>query len=181
MNITAELWLAIFSSSVVSGVVVALIAGAYALRGKQNEYVNDYYKTVIQRRIAAYEKLEALIVSVKSTVIEGDSKPYHLLFAKEGDWESAYQLLHNVMSQGLWLSDEVFEKVRDLNYLVFRINPDNTSVIDFGKQNYETIATLRADLEKILVADMLMLHDVEAFFKCKKKNTQGFHSVQIRN
>ncbi len=41
----------------------AVIAGLYNLRAKRAEYVNEYYKTVIGRRIAAYEQLEELIVS----------------------------------------------------------------------------------------------------------------------
>ena len=176
---TEQLWLAILSSSVISGVLGALIAGAYALRNKRNEYVNDYFKTVIHRRLAAYEQLESLIVALKTAVLDSDNKPYHFLFSKEGDWETAHGLLFKVMSQGMWVSEEAFEKTRDLNYLVFRLNPSESSVIEFGKQNYEAIATLRAELENILATDMLTLHDVKGFLKRKRKNNHGFHPVRL--
>jgi hypothetical protein len=178
---TEQLWLAILSSSVISGILGALIAGAYALRGKRNEYINDYYKAVIQRRLAAYEQLEFLIVALKSSVLASDNRPYHILFSKDDDWVSSYQLIQNVMSQGLWVSDEVFDKMRDLNYLVFRHNPSDSSVIAFGKDNYEAIATLRADLERILATDLLELHNVENFLMRKSKNIHGFHSVQLHS
>lgn len=176
---TEQLWLVVLSSSVISGVLGALIAGVYALRSKRNEYLNDYYKTVIHRRLAAYEQLECLIVALKTAVLDNDNRPYHLLFSKDDDCESANELLANVMSQGLWVSEEAFEKTRDLNYLVFKLNPSGGSVIEFGKQNYEAIATLRAELERILVTDMLELHDVRGFLMCKKKISHGFHSVRL--
>jgi len=176
---TEQLWLAILSSSLISGVLGALIAGAYTLRGKRNEYINDYYKTVIQRRLAAYEQLERLIVALKTSVLDTDNRPYHQLFSKDDDWESVHILLFQVMSQGLWISDEAFEKTRNLNYLAFRLEPGDSGVIEFGKQNYEAIATLRSDLENILAADMLELHDVKRFLKRKKQKVSGFHFVRL--
>ena len=176
---TQQLWLAILSSSIISGILGALIAGIYTLRGKRNEYINDYYKTVIQRRLAAYEKLECLIAALKTAVLDSDNKPYHFLFSKDDDWGRVHQLLFPVMSQSLWISDEAFVRTRDLNYLAFRLNPGVEGVIEFGKQNYEVIATLRADLEKILAADMLELYDVRSFLKRKKKSTHEFHAVHL--
>ena len=49
------------------GIVIgATIAGAYNLRAKRNEYVNEYYKLVVRRRVEAYEKLENLIINLKT-------------------------------------------------------------------------------------------------------------------
>jgi hypothetical protein len=95
----------------VSLVVGAVITGLYSLRAKRNEYVNDYYKTVIARRVTAYERLETLIVWLKTSVVdENDNRPYHILFASDDyeKWERAFFMLHENMSQGLWLSDEIF-------------------------------------------------------------------------
>src|SRR5207253_8414484 len=104
-----------------SGFFSAVIAGFYNLRAAQSQYENDCYKTVINRRIVAYEKLELLIVWFKASVLDKDDKPYHILFsyqAEEG-WKRIYGLVHDVMSQGLWLSDEVFTKARELSDLMF--------------------------------------------------------------
>jgi hypothetical protein len=173
--VTKQMWLAILSSSLLSGICGAFIAGLYNLRAKRNDYVNDYYKTVIKRRIAAYEKLENLIVWLKAAVIDKDNRPYHVLFSRDNDWENAYKLLFDVMSQGLWLSDETFTKIRDLNYLLFSLKTEQGGMIEFGKDNYQVIAELRSELEKLLAVDMLSLHDVKRFLKCKKKKDHGFH------
>jgi hypothetical protein len=133
---TQQIWFAVLSSSVVSAIIGALIAGAYNLRAKRNEYRNEYFKTVVQRRLAAYEQLEILIVSLKTAVIDTDNKPYHFLFSKDEDCITAYKLLSDTMDRGLWLSDEAFEKTRDLNYRVFRLSASGG-----GQSNSEKITT----------------------------------------
>ena len=143
-----QLFIAVISSSLLSAVLGALIAGAYALKNRQNEYVNEYYKTVIQRRITAYEQLENLIVSIKTCVLDKDNKPYHLLFSKADDWDNLYILIYKVISQSLWLSEDAFMISRDLNYLVFLKTPDETDMIEFGKQNYEKLLQYVQNLRK---------------------------------
>jgi hypothetical protein len=158
----------------------ALVAGIYNLRVKRHEYINDYYKTVIQRRIAAYEQLEGLIACFRAAVVGKDRKPYHLTLSGEAPEEDIFKRLFAVMSQGLWLSDEAFAKITELNYLLFGVPHVEGDVIDFGKQNYQAIATLRDALERILAADVLELHDVGRFLKRKKnRNDPGFHPVQL--
>lgn len=176
-----QLWFTVLSSSVVSAIIGALIAGSYHLRSKRNEYVNEYFKTVIQRRLAAYEQLERLIISLKTAVIDTDNKPYHLLFSDDEDLLAAYKLLSDAMQHSLWLSDAAFEKVRDLNYKVFRLSRSESGAIQFGKENYKEIAKLREELEKVLAIDMLSLHNVENFLKYKKKKQSGFHEVRLDN
>ena len=51
----------------------------------------------------------------------------------------------------------------------------SVDVIGLGKENYQVIAELRSELEKLLTEDMLSLHDVKGFLKCKKKKGHGFH------
>jgi hypothetical protein len=176
---TEQMWVVILSSSLLSGICGAFIAGLYNLRAKRNDYVNDYYKTVIKRRIAAYEKLENLIVPIKTSVLDKDNRPYHLLFSREEDCDNAFKLLLSVTEQALWLNDETFAKIIELNYVIFGIKTEQAGVIEFGKKNYQVIANIRSELEKLLAEDMLSLHDVKRFLKCKKKNETGFHSVQL--
>jgi hypothetical protein len=163
-------WLTILLSWLGSGFLSALVAGVYNLRAKRNEYVNDYYKTVITRRIAAYEKVEVLIIQLKAAVADvGDNRPYHLMFSSENDedWQRSWMLLHEAMSQGLWLSDGLFAKLRELNILAFHYDRPS-SVIEFGKKNYQALALLRNELETMLAKDMLHLHDVARFLKSKQ-------------
>jgi hypothetical protein len=175
-------WATIITSWLGSGAVSALVAGMYNLRAKRNEYVNDYYKIVLKKRIAAYEQLENTIVLLKTSVADPtDHRIYHLPFSseKDEDWERSIVSLLAVMSHGLWLSGEAFDKLRELNLLLFH-SEKPASVVEFGKNNYQTLATLRASLERILATDMLGLHDVEQFLKSKDKPDPGFRQVNLK-
>lgn len=80
-QVTQQQWITIAVSVISSGLLSAVVAGLYSLRAKRNDYVNDYYKIVIQRRIAAYEALERLIFPLKTAVVdEEDNRSYHFLF-----------------------------------------------------------------------------------------------------
>ncbi len=174
-----SLWLVVLSSSVVSAVMSAIVSGYFTWRSKRDEYVNEYYKTVIKRRIVAYEKIEQLIIWLKSAVIDPqgqDRRPYHLLFSDDSGWNKAQELLADINIQGLWVSDEIFKKAQELNRLIFN-KPQN--VIAFGKANYERIATMRAELERLLARDILSLHDVKNFLKSKDSPDAGFEIVHL--
>lgn len=158
----------VFSSSVVSAIVSTLVGGWFSLRTKQNEYANTYYKMILERRLAVYEEVERLIAAIKVAVIDDDQKPYHLLFSKDNDQFSVYQQLHAIMSKALWISNELFELTRQLNLLVYSGTPKDGGLIEFGKNNYATVAELRTKLEAVCARDMLILHDVPNFLKTKK-------------
>jgi hypothetical protein len=168
----------ILTSTVVATLVSGIVTGLYSLHAKQREYVNEYFKTILHRRIAAYAQLEELIVSIKTAVLDDDGKPYHLLFSKDDDWQTAYGLLANITSQALWLSAEAFDKTQKLNYLMFPLKPGN-GAIEFGKTNYTKIAELRTELEVILANDLLHLYDVKSFLELKRKIKSEFRVVNL--
>jgi hypothetical protein len=126
----------ILTSTVVATVVSGLISGLYGLYAKQREYMNEYYSLILKRRIVAYEQLENLIVEIKTAVVDTDNKPYHMLFSNDDDSVMAYNLVLNVTSQALWLSDEAFKKAHELNYVVLGLKPVG-GAIEFGKNNYQ--------------------------------------------
>lgn len=180
-TMTDPLWLAILSSSLLSGIFGALIAGAFGMRGKRNDYLNDYFKLVITRRIEAYELLETLINSLNLTVYDTDHKLYHQVFASEGGWAEIYRLFLDATSRPLWLGDEVFAKTRELNLMFLQACHDKREPVEFGKCNYKPIAELREEIEKLHAKDMATLHDVEGFLRCKKAKQSGFSPIDLRS
>jgi hypothetical protein len=170
----------ISSGCTLAGVLLAaVIGGLYTLRAKQNEYANDYYKTVIQRRIAAYEQLESLIVDFKIAVVDKDNKPYHLAFSGETPKVNILRRFYLLRSQALWLSEDAFVETRELNYLLFGIPDAEAEAINFGKRHYPDIAKRREVLESILAADMLELHKVARFLTRKKRSKSALQAVQL--
>jgi hypothetical protein len=169
---TEQLWLAVLSSSLISGVLGAGIAGLFALRVKRHEYVNEYYRSVLSRRMASYEQVERLITMLKTAVMDKDQRPYHILFTQEE--KDVYSLLFGVMANALWLSDDLFDKTRELNVLFYERHPGDDNPVEFGKAHYRTIAELRTQIERIHARDMLQLHEMPRFLKSKKpKDTYG--------
>jgi hypothetical protein len=162
-----DLWVVVLSSTVVSGVISAIISGWVSLRSKKSEYAHQYYKLVLERRIGAYEEVERLIAAIKVAVVDKDQRPYHFLFSKEGGHSDVYKMLHGTMANSLWLTDDLFELTRKLNMLVFSETRGESSLVEFGKTNYIAIGQLRTQLERLLFRDMLTLHDVRAFLKSK--------------
>lgn len=176
---TDQLWIAILSSSLLSGVIGALIAGVFSLRGKRNDYANDYFKTIIKRRLDAYEKLELLINALKTCVLDDDNRPYHGVFSNEATWTDIYKLFLESTSHPLWLSDEVFEKTRELNLMILHASSNKRELVEFGKSNYKPLAELREQIEKLHAKDMITLHDAEGFLKRKKVGQCGFSAVDV--
>jgi hypothetical protein len=128
-------WTAILASSVIAALLGGAIAGFVTLRVARNQYVNDYYKTIVQRRLAAYEQIEHLINMLKTSVADdNDDKVYHLLFA-DGDSSKAFEVLFRVSSQSMWLSDEVVDETVNLNRMLFSCPSDQPGVYAFAKEN----------------------------------------------
>ena len=173
---TPELWIAVLSSSVISGVMGALIAGWFNLRSKHTEYANTYYKMVLERRVKAYEAVERLINQIKIAVVDTDNRPYHLLFSKDDDHANVYKALMDGMPDALWLSDELFEATRELNLMVYSRAPDGSGLTEFGKAHYREIAELRTKIEKLHIRDMTTLHEVPAFLR-KKRPSDSYAPV----
>lgn len=162
-----DLWIAVVSSSLLTSALTAIITGTFVLRAKRNEYANDYFKLVLERRLDAYEAIERLIVELKVAVLDVDQRPYHRLFSKDDDRIEVYRLLVAVLNKSLWLSDELFTLTRSLNILVYNNTSGNVGLIEFGKQHYIAIGKLRTKIERTYAEDMLVLHEVPRFLKRK--------------
>lgn len=173
---TPEIWLAVLSSSVVSGILGALIAGWFNLRSKHTEYANTYYKIVLEKRVKAYEGVERLINQIKVAVVDTDNRPYHILFSKDDDHCNVYKALMEGMPDSLWLTDDLFELTRALNVLVYSKVPDGSGLIEFGKTHYREIAELRTKMEKLHIRDMATLHEVPEFLR-KKRPSDSYSPV----
>lgn len=163
-----EYWVTIFSSAAVSAIVSSMIGGWVALRSKKNEYANAYYKIVLDRRVAAYEEIEKLILLIKTAIVDVDGNPYHMLFSDDNAHQNVWNVIHKSMSQALWISDDIFKSIRELNKIFYAGTNASSSLIEFGKLNYSFVAELRTRLEKLHTRDMLVLHDVPGFLKGKR-------------
>jgi hypothetical protein len=155
----------------------SMVSGYFTLRAKRSEYLNDFFKIVICKRVEAYEHLEALIQAYKSAVIDTDKQPYHSPFATSNQHMESLLRMGAAINSGLWLTDATFDSLQQINYIQFRIPEDEEDRIRFGKEHYRELAKLRDTLERQLAADMLDLHRVREFLTAKRKHSRGFHAI----
>ncbi|KAA3653506.1 MAG: hypothetical protein DWQ11_07905 [Proteobacteria bacterium] len=105
---------------------------------------------------------------LKTAVLGDDMRPHHMLFSKDDDHEEVYKLIFVVTSSSLWLSEDLSDKIREFNRLVFSDGGSDSGLVEFGKIRYKEIAELRTALERYHARDMLTLHDVPKFLERKK-------------
>lgn len=171
-------WASIIVSLLGSAVISATVTGMFNLRSKQKEYINDYYKIVLQKRIIAYEQLENFVLHLKLTVYDIGDQPYHLCLKDKNSVEEIYENLLLVLTQSLWISNKAFTKTREFNSIFYKVltefDNENIDTATLGKKYYENVANLRTDIEIIIAKDMLELYDVKKFLKEKKSQISEF-------
>lgn len=161
-------WTSILTSSVITAVTGGLLGGLVTLRVARNQYINDYYKLVLKKRVDAYEHVEDLITQLKTSLADDqDRKVYHFLFA-EGDVSRAHKALFLISSQSMWLTDELVDETLKLNRLLYQCPSDPAAAIAFAKEHYQTIAKARTRLERLHARDFSVLHEVRRFLKAKR-------------
>ncbi|MFC6647429.1 hypothetical protein ACFQBQ_18000 [Granulicella cerasi] len=164
--------------SAVSGtlsLVAATGAAFIALRSKNKDYENDYYKQVLQRRIEAYSYIEKLILNFKTAVPVAPNNLIHIVFSGEesDDPCGIHRLILDLSTQSFWLSDEMFAKSREIDLALLE-RDTFTSWHEFGVANYQKFAVLRVDLEELYARDLGSLHMVPRFLR-HKRHDRGFN------
>jgi hypothetical protein len=181
MTDTTMIWQVGLTSAAISAVISGIVLGVFNLLVKRNEYVNDYHKIVIQRRIAVYENLEKLIFLIKSVMVDHDGRPYHVIFSADDPQQAFYTLLIEITAGSLWLGNKAFEILRRLNIRMFDLPSDKAQAIEFGKNHHQEIASIREELENALAEDIRTLYKVKRFLKSKKSAPAGFRSVLLEH
>ncbi|TYZ05751.1 hypothetical protein FY528_21010 [Hymenobacter lutimineralis] len=112
----------ILTSSVISAIISALISAYVSLRAKDIDYKHNYYKEIINKRLAAYQFLETQISVLKSTVLDDDQKAFHLIFAYGREKFMEFQQnLTLAMAYSIWIEEETVEAMQELNDVFFSI------------------------------------------------------------
>jgi len=162
----------ILTSSVISAIVSASIAGIISLRTKKLDFRYAYYKTILEKRITAYQFIESQVAVLKTTIIDQDNKPYYAIFdTGYDDFFKFQQNLYAAMSYSLWIGDNTITVMQELNDIFYNLSltetDSNDELISKGKNNYKAIAKIRKSIEDNIKKDMLQLDDIDKFLKTK--------------
>jgi|GEM_PF-1162227 len=162
----------LLSSSLLTAILTS-VANWYINR---NNYRNDYYKKLLDKRLKAYEEVEALISKIKPLVHLDDGSVCNIFLScgKEGFDDFLLQIgMANISS--FWLSDKTSGTITELNvYLLNNILDEsdeqniNAHLEQLGIKHREEIKRTRKPLEEILKEDLNQLHDIKGFLKRKR-------------
>jgi len=139
---------------------------------------------VISKRLEAYSLLETQIALLKSSVLDNDGKPFHIIFSYGSDEYQEFMknaILAN--AHNLWLNSETNESLSDLigiyNQIRFEFEIDKPmDLIKAGKKYYEKIVVIRDRLEELVRKDILSLYKLKAIQK--KKTETKYVQVHLR-
>lgn len=172
-----EIWQVILGSAVVS----TLITNVCVYFQRESDYKRDYYKKIIDKRIAAYEKLSSLLVEI--TVTSG--------IMEEGGIEvgSTYKIFKDSDS-AILINKKIIDVASDLYYYSPEVGAIlkeiNSKSIEYLKQverdckdeiNYERdclswgsifsneLQEMTENIKIEIAKDMLTLYEVENFLK----------------
>lgn len=159
MALTLENWIAVATILLGNGVIAVIITGFISIRQKRTDYYREYYKTVIQKRIKAYELVDELMQNFKKSVASYTDLKYnkcYLFFLPSPGANThngmleVHQQIEKVMVQNTWLSHKVSSSVSDINHLLNYIITYEP-ILQMGRDNshYQNIgARYTLDLEK---------------------------------
>lgn len=179
----SELIKVILTSTVIATVLSTIVSTIVAIKLKSLDYRNEYYKKILDKRLEAYKFLETQIAVLKSTVLDDDGQPYHMIFSYGEDEFHKFQTnLIAAIAYSIWIHEDTVSEMENLNQIFFKIsrkitNASADKVVDMGKEYYNEISTSRKKLEKLVRHDLHNLHDLKKFMK--EKRNDGMRTIYV--
>jgi hypothetical protein len=137
---------------------------------KKREYKEQYYKIVINKRLASYNNVEKMLHMLRLHLKENELS-YHAIFENEQIYRTFYNILGVTITNSFWLNHAMHQKLSALNTDLLKHFPDQI----FSTNDYKAYASgffiyfgeYTISLQDLLLKDLEDLHDIPAFFKNK--------------
>lgn len=172
LHLSTEYIVAIIS---LAGVILsAIVAYFTSINTQKNSYRNEYYKTIIQKRLDAYNFIDTQLMVMRVTMYDNDDgKYYHMFFDNEGTKYFEYQNnLTQATIRSIWISADMLDAIIALSRIFYeisdKITDDKDDNIKVGKAYYDRLRNAQIKVSKALVTDIADLYDVDSFIKRKK-------------
>ena len=125
------------TSSLIAGIVSALISYFFSIRLKKIEFRNNYFKEIIGRRLDAYNQIDAFVSHLKAVVVDDKTgEAYHFILSQTSQrFLDAQTNLQQSILKSLWVDEKTSSKLEEINYFFFKIQFTifNVSVWSFNK------------------------------------------------
>jgi len=159
-----------------SGVVSAIISSIFGVWQKKIDYRNSYYKIVLDKRMAAYEKIQN-ILSHFFTIkyYDYDGNYYYCEIDTKEKLHVIRDKIKNCISDGLFISLKMFSAIRELDGLLQNCDNNNQDILICNiKKSNEDIKKILENASNTLNSDLLELYDVPKFL-CESRHKNWFH------
>lgn len=169
-----NIWILVSSSAVIAAIVSSIASYLINKHNQHQAYKNDYYKNIINRRLDTYQHIDDVICALKSAMVDNDGKGCHSMFTNDSkEYYKVILCLHNALTNSMWITDKMFNVLRNLNqvFLIIgnSITDDKSTNIAIGKENYSKLGKLRTDIENQFKEDLLEMPNIDKFLKNKVK------------
>ncbi|MBH8559858.1 hypothetical protein [Hymenobacter negativus] len=163
---------------------LASLTSAYiALKSKDKDFKNDYYKKMIDKRLSAYDDIESIlnnlshVVNVEKLV---NKKPESVgaifkFFESDESFHAFMNKLQSVIHKGFWLSTGCKNEIIDFYNKLSEIgkelkvyenqNFNRDELINAGLKYYNSIDKVRIRVYLLMVEEIIEIQNVEKFFK----------------
>lgn len=161
-----EYIITVLSSSLLATFISWLLPTLIFKRQRIFEYELEYHKRLLDKRIAAYEKIGRIVYFFSSVVQDSDGRPYHFIFSTEPNpfQNECIALMTELTKSNLWISDKIRNELLNLNRFLFENKIDFTN-IEKGKQFYNQLSQISNKIISIGRKDMLNLSDLKFLYK----------------
>lgn len=167
---TTNIFITILTSSLISSALTSFV-NWYIQR---NNYKNDYYKKLLDKRIEAYEMIIFYIDQMKPIVDHKDGKLCHRFLSSGEEFYNSFATSVALgTGKAFWLSANATHLVTTFNLFLHENinnelrNPENIDqqLVQLGIKNKQKISELRVNLEHQVQADFKDLHNIVKFTK----------------
>lgn len=172
-----NIWITILSSAGIASIISAIVGYAFNVLMQKRRYKDDYYKMVIAKRMDAYSKTEQVCKLLKTHTYDNETEgTYCIAFGSMDALLTLCKMMHNALSDNIWLSDSIHAEMQKLNNVIVGVEDGcrtkGFNVKQIGIELYADIDKVRINIENQYAKDMLTLHDVEGFLKSKNKKNK---------
>ncbi|WP_149867328.1 hypothetical protein [Solirubrum puertoriconensis] len=162
----------------VASLASSIITARLNLKSKDKEYLNDYHKKVIDKRIKAIEAVESLMALFSTSYthqVNGEKKLYNCFFVDELESEKLSNIVDKMGEFGMWYSINTIRSLEGFCEMIFPIvrrarTLEGEELVMYAIKQKEKIKHKIEIIEGCLGEDMDKLYDVKGFFKAKFKN-----------
>jgi hypothetical protein len=167
------------TSSIIATVLASsVLASALTLWGNwmlnKNNYRDDYYKKILDKRLSAYEDIEGILAELNIKYQDEEGRILHNIFAYgRKSYLGFFNTLLITISKDIWFSEDMSKSLTDLN--VFLVTNFEHKMV--GKSDKESNLLLAAisyncfdefeghikKMRRLLYRDLNQMHDVESF------------------